>query len=156
MSYPPLPSRFSDTRLNRVANQLHSAAIRLLRSARTVDSSTGLTSERLSLLSVLCFAGPRTVGKLADAEMVSRPAISRILNGLEDSGLARRERASSDRRRVVVHATAKGRRLMEAARRRRLQRVSDELSVLNPRELGVLEAASNLLGSLDERLGRGN
>jgi DNA-binding MarR family transcriptional regulator len=147
MSNPPLPSRLSDNRLNRVANRLHSAAIHILRRARTVDATTGLTPERLSLLSVLCFGGPRTVGELADAEMVSRPAISRILNGLEESGLARRERTRPDRRQVVVHATGKGRRLMEAARSRRLARIAEELATLDPGELDTLEAA---LGSLDE------
>jgi len=127
-----------------------------LRRARTVDSATGLTSQRLSLLSVLCFAGPRTVGQLADAEMVSRPAISRILNGLENDGLARRKHSTSDRRRVVVHATAKGRSVIESARRMRIERISEQLVGLTHADLDVVEAAAKVLASLDEEPRRAN
>ncbi len=148
MSSPPIPTGLADTRVTRIANRLHSAAIHLLRRARTADQTTGLSPERLSLLSVLCFAGARTVGELAGAEMVSAPAISRILNPLEEAGLVRRERATSDRRRVIVHATAKGRRMMDAARRRRLERIAAELERLDESELGVLEAATEALDFL--------
>ena len=151
MSIPPLPSSLPDNRIHRMANRLHSAAIHILRGVRAVDAATGLTPERLSLLSVLCFAGPRTVGELADAEMVSRPAISRILNGLETSGLARRARTRPDRRQVVVHATRKGRKLMETARWRRLQRIGENLTRLEEGELDVLEAALESLDALNRR-----
>jgi DNA-binding MarR family transcriptional regulator len=139
-----------DSRSARVANGLHSAAIHLLRRARTVDRATGLSPERLSLLSVLCFAGPRTVGELAEAEMVSRPAISRIVNALEGAGLARRGSSEADGRRVVVAVTAKGRHIMDRARKRRLETISAELSGLSANDLAVLEAATAVLG----RLGR--
>ena len=149
MSTPPLPSRFPDTRVNRVANRIHSAAIHFLRRTRVADRETGLTSERLSLLSVLAFAGPQTVSALADAEMVSRPAISRTLNALEESGLATRRRSDEDRRVVRVYATAKGRRLIEMGRRLRLERIAEELSRLSAGELAVLESASEVLESLE-------
>ncbi len=155
MSSLPIPTGLADTRVTRTANRLHSAAIHLLRRARTADQATGLSPERLSLLSVLCFAGARTVGELATAEMVSAPAISRILNPLAEAGLVRRERATSDRRRVIVHVTAKGRRLMDAARRRRLERIAAELERLDERELGVLEAATEALDSLGRARGQG-
>lgn len=149
MSTPPLPPGLDDSRLARVANQLHSTAIHLLRRARVVDRATGLSAERLSLLSVLAFAGPKTVSELADAEMVSRPAISRILNALETAGLARRERTTADRRQVLVRATRKGRSLVDAGRRRRLQRIAEELSRLDGKDLAILEAATEVLQSLE-------
>ena len=99
MATPPLPRGLEDNHAHRIANKLHSAAIHLLRRARVVDRQAGLTAERLSLLSVLSFAGPRTVSQLAEAELVSRPAISRILNSLEDAGLVRRVKTPTDRRR---------------------------------------------------------
>lgn len=148
MATPPLPGGLTDDRVHRIANQLHSAAIHLLRRARVVDRQAGLTAERLSLLSVLSYAGPRTIGQLADAELVSRPAISRIVSALEDAGLARRKKTASDRRLVLVHATAKGRRLMEAARKRRLETIAAELAGLDGSALSALERAGPVLESL--------
>ncbi len=145
----PLPPGVQDDRAGHVANQLHSAAIRLLRGVRSADRESGLTPERLSVLSVLAFAGPKSVSELADAEMVSRPAISRIVNGLEDSGLARRSREREDRRMVTVHATAKGRRLMEKARGRRVGRIAERLAGLDASALRTLEEATRVLRSLD-------
>ncbi len=148
MATPPLPGGLTDDRVHRIANQLHSAAIHLLRRARVVDRQAGLTAERLSLLSVLSYAGPRTIGQLADAELVSRPAISRIVSALEDAGLARRKKTASDRRLVLVHATAKGRTLMEAARKRRLETIAAELAGLEGSALSALERAGPVLESL--------
>lgn len=148
MATPPLPSGLTDDRIHRIANQLHSAAIHLLRRARVVDRQAGLTAQRLSLLSVLSFAGPRTIGQLADAELVSRPAISRIVSSLEDAGLTRRKKTATDRRLVLVHATARGRRLMDTARRRRLESIAVELADLDGTALSVLERAGPVLESL--------
>lgn len=148
LATPPLPGGLTDDRVHRIANQLHSAAIHLLRRARVVDRQAGLTAERLSLLSVLSYAGPRTIGQLADAELVSRPAISRIVSALEDAGLARRKKTASDRRLVLVHATAKGRRVMEAARKRRLETIAAELAGLEGSALSALERAGPVLESL--------
>jgi DNA-binding MarR family transcriptional regulator len=149
MSTPPLPNGLDDTRVARVANQLHSTAIHLLRRARVVDRKSDLSAERLSLLSVLSFAGPRTVGELAATEMVSRPAISRILNSLEDLGLIRRVRTTSDRRQVIVHATAQGKRVMERARRLRLERIGSDLAHISDQDLALLEAALAVLNQLE-------
>ncbi len=88
-----------------MANRLHSVAIHLLRNARRVDRRTGLSPERLS---VLAYAGPRTMSELAEAEMVSRPAITRIVKALEAGGLVARQAHATDRRHVTLRATPKG------------------------------------------------
>lgn len=147
----PLPSGFDETPTSRVANGLHSVAIHLLRWVRVVDRETGLTPERLSLLSVVAFAGPKTVSELAEAEQVSSPAISRILNGLEEEGLVTRRRSERDRRYVHVRVTARGKRVIEAARARRLERISSRLDPLDEAELETLAAAVRIL----ERVERG-
>jgi DNA-binding MarR family transcriptional regulator len=151
MATPPLPRGVARTPVIRTANRLHSAAIHLLRWVRLADRESGLTPERLSVLSILVFAGPRTVGELAELEMISAPAVSRTLNGLEESGLVTRERDDSDRRVVRVIATAKGRRLMDGARARRLRRMAVRLEGLEARELAVLEAAASILERQEER-----
>ena len=148
MSTPPLPSGLPDTRTARVANRLHSIAIHLLRRARQEDRATGFTPERLSLLSVLVFAGPRTASELAEIEMVSRPAITRTLNALEQLGLVRRERSTEDRRRILVHASDRGHELMEAGRRRRVERITRELEQLSETDLAGLDRATRALEEL--------
>lgn len=148
MAIPHLPSNVPDTELLRAANALHSAAIRLLRRTRHVDRETGLTPERLSLLSILVYGGVRTVGDLAEAEQVSNPAISRILSSLEGDGYVSRERSPEDRRVVLVSATMKARELMERARARRLESIARELSALDGESLDALYRAGRLVEAL--------
>ena len=145
MAIPPLPKGVRPGLRSRVANDLHSVAIHLLRRARLVDRESGLTPERLSLLSVLCYVGPRTIGELADIELVSSPAISRTVGALERDGLVRRERRTSDRRVVGVHATEAGRSLIEEARRRRIETIATHLESLTTSELRSLDHAATLL-----------
>jgi DNA-binding MarR family transcriptional regulator len=122
-----------------VANALNSTAIHALRAARTADAETGLTAERLSLLSVLVFGGPATMSALARAEQVSRPAITRTVGALEEAGLVRRQEVAEDRRQSRVSATAAGRRLMEAGRRARIERLAGVLRDVPPDELAKLD-----------------
>ena len=53
-----------------LADQLHSAAIHLLRQLRKEDDASGLSAPRLSALSVVVFGGPLTLGALARAEQI--------------------------------------------------------------------------------------
>jgi DNA-binding MarR family transcriptional regulator len=124
-----------------VANALNSTAILALRAARVADAETGLTAERLSLLSVLVFGGPATMSSLARAEQVSRPAITRTVGALEEAGLVRREEVPADRRQSLVSATAAGRRVLEAGRRARIERLAAVLDDVRPEQLGELDRA---------------
>jgi len=83
-----------------------------------------------------------------DAEAHDVAAVTRTLNALERARLVRRERSVSDRRMVLVHATAKARRLMEAGRERRVGRIAAGLGSLNSEELELLSRASKLLEKL--------
>jgi DNA-binding MarR family transcriptional regulator len=145
MSTPPLPEGLTNSPLHEVANRLHSTAIHLLRDARAADVETGLSPERLSLLSVLVYGGPCSLGRLADAEQVSRPAISRTVKALVADGLVRTVRNREDRRSVTASATDKGRRLMEAGRRRRLERIAARLGGFTSEELHALRRAAEIL-----------
>jgi len=149
LSIPPLPKGLVDAPRTRAANALHSLSIHLLRRARRADKETGLGPERLSLLSVLAFAGPLTVGALAEIEGVSPPAISRIVSALEGEGLAEKQRSAADGREVRVVATASGRRLVEAGRRRRLELIAEELGDLPARDIALLAEIARILARLD-------
>ncbi|MDP8911200.1 MAG: MarR family transcriptional regulator [Actinomycetota bacterium] len=126
------------------ADKLHSAAIHLLRRAAKEDASSGLSAARLSALSVVVFAGPRTIGELAEEERVRSPTITGIVNGLERDGLVRREVDPNDGRVARVHATAKGKRLLERARRRRIAVLADGFRDLAAGDLALLVRAAEL------------
>ncbi|MGH2636048.1 MAG: MarR family winged helix-turn-helix transcriptional regulator [Actinomycetota bacterium] len=151
MAIPPVPRGLADDRATRTANRLHSLAIHLLRQVAQVDREMGLTPERASVLSVLAFGGPRTIGRLAAIERVSPPAITRIVTGLEDAGLAERVRGREDRRTVTVRVTPAGRRLMEKGRARRVEVLAGRLRDSSPDDLRTLEAATRALERLAER-----
>lgn len=86
-----------------------------------------------------------TISELAEAEQVTRPTISRIVDGLESAGLAKREANSADGRSVYVDATSRGRRLLQRARRRRIERLASELGDLSEDELDVIQRAAELI-----------
>jgi DNA-binding MarR family transcriptional regulator len=124
-----------------VANELNTTAIHALRRARVADAATGLTPERLSLLSVLVFVGPMPMSRLAAAEGVSAPAITRIVSALEADGLVTRRATPVDRRQVEVRATAQGRRVMEEGRRRRIEVLAEVLGDVSADELDAVSQA---------------
>ena len=150
MSIPPVPRGLPPDRATRTANRLHSLAIHLLRQVAQVDREMGLTPERASVLSVLTFGGPNTIGRLARAERVSPPAITRIVDALEASGLVERSRDQPDRRVVTVAVTSAGRRLMERGRSRRVETLAARLRRLPERDLRTLETATGVLEQLVE------
>jgi DNA-binding MarR family transcriptional regulator len=127
------------------ADRLHSAAIHLLRAVRRVDEETGLSPARLSALSVLVFGGPTTLGRLARAEQVSAPTMSRLVRGLERDGLAAREVNAEDARSVVVSGTRAGRRLVEEGRERRIAELAERFASLAEDEIDVLGQAAALV-----------
>jgi len=128
-----------------VADRLHSAAIHLLRHARKQDVLARIGPARLSALSVLVFGGPMALGQLAAAEQVKAPTMSRIVAGLKRSGLAKIETDAKDARRIRVTATAKGERLLQEARARRIQLLAQTLGGLGKSELGTLLHAAELM-----------
>jgi DNA-binding MarR family transcriptional regulator len=128
-----------------LAEQLHSAAVRLLRSVRKADQSSSLNSPRLSALSVIVFAGPITLGDLANAEQVRPPTMTRIVQALEDQGLVTKRIDATDRRSVRLTATMKGRRLLVRARARRIQALAQRIGLMSAQERSALEGAIDVM-----------
>ncbi len=131
-----------------VADQLHSAAIHLLRRVRRHDPDSGLSAARLSALSVIVFGGPITMGELARAEQVQLPTISRLVTSLEQEGLVCRDIPPSDRRVVHVRATSQGRQVLAEARERRIRDLGQQLQSLPPHDLDMLRRAADILEHL--------
>ena len=130
------------------ADRLHSVAIHLLRRVRKQDEASGVGPAQLSALSVLVFAGPKTLGELAAAEQVKPPTMSRIVAGLQRSHLIEITRDPLDARRVNIRATAKGTRLLQQGRQRRIEYLAAHLGSLTAAELAQLAAAADILDKL--------
>ena len=128
-----------------LAEDLHAAAIHLLRKLRREDSATPLGPARLSALSVLVFGGPMRISDLARAEQVRTPTITPIVAALEDAGLLSRKIDERDARASILHSTSRGRKLMMDARARRVRTLAAELRTLSETDRRLLAQAASLL-----------
>ncbi|WP_284734748.1 MarR family winged helix-turn-helix transcriptional regulator [Sphingosinicella terrae] len=88
-----------------------------------------------------------SLNALASAEQVRPPTMSRIVDALVEGGLVTREAEPGDRRSVRITATAKGVKLIEAGRDRRVQALEKRLAALS-------ESERRMLGWAAERLER--
>jgi DNA-binding MarR family transcriptional regulator len=136
------------SRTRETADRIHSASIHLLRRVAREDAAAGVSAARLSALSVLVFAGPKTVSELAVLERVKVPTMSRLVAAMAGERLVRRVPHGSDARAVVLPPTAKGRRELERARELRLSLLSSLLEGASPRELETVRAAAEIVDRL--------
>lgn len=134
-----------------VADRLHSASIHLLRRLRRHDTASGVGPARLSALSVLVFGGPLPLGRLAAAEQVRPPTMSRIVAGLVADGLVARDTDPRDGRQVILRATGAGRRVLQQGRRRRIAALAERLRPLAPDDLATLASAAALIDRVVRR-----
>jgi DNA-binding MarR family transcriptional regulator len=134
------------------ADRLHSAAIHLLRRLRVRDRESGVGPAQLSALSALVLGGgPRSLGELAEAEQVRPPTMSRIVAGLVRAGLVRRGK-TEDGRRIRLEATAKGTRILQEGRLRRVESLARAVSSLSNEDReqlgGIIEVLEKVIRNL--------
>lgn len=132
------------------ADQLHSAAVRLLRRLRTTDGESGLSAAQASLISVLVYGGPRNISGLAAAEQVQVPTMSRLVKDLETAGLVTRSADAADARTSLIEAAPRAHALLETARALRLGRLERALAACTPADQALLARAAPLLLRLAE------
>jgi DNA-binding MarR family transcriptional regulator len=135
-----------------LADELHSAAIHLLRQLRKEDDASGLSAPRLSALSVVVFGGPLTLGALARAEQVRPPTMTRIVTGLEKENLVKRKGDPRDRRLTHIEATPKGHKVLAAGRARRVQRLASAVGRLDEEQLAELRRGVQVLRDMVARM----
>ena len=128
-----------------LADQLHSAAIHLLRKLRREDAASGLNAPRLSALSVVVFAGPVTLGELATAEQVRPPTMTRIVDALAEQGLVAKKKNARDGRSTLIVATAAGKKLLMRGRERRVRALAAQIAALRSDDLAALGRATEIL-----------
>ncbi|HEX8667695.1 MAG TPA: MarR family transcriptional regulator [Allosphingosinicella sp.] len=127
------------------AERLQAAAARLLRLARQEGGEGGTGGPRLSALSVLVLRGPLSLGELAAAEQVKPPTISRVVDALVRDGLATREAAPGNRRKVRIAATEAGTALLRDGRAGRVRGLAGRLARLADSERRALARAVEIL-----------
>lgn len=110
----PAPTR--TTRDRSVAlNALRAIVAALGRSARSVESRTGLTNGQLFLLRELAAAEAMTVTALAERARARQNTVSTMLVRLVQAGLVRKARVAADARRAMLSLTPAGRRALRRA-----------------------------------------
>src|SRR5690606_41683954 len=115
------------------------------------EDAAGLSARRLSVLSVLVFAGPKSLGALARIEQVTPPSMSKLVSELERAGLVAKRTDKADARAVRIEATAKGKALMYEGRKRRLALLRQRFAGFTAAERATLEKAATLMLRAAER-----
>ncbi len=122
------------------AARLRLAVMRLARRLRQ-HADTGATPSQLSALSTLDRTGQLTLGELAALEEIGPSTLSRIVAAMEDLQLVERTVDAKDRRVSLVRPTAKGRRLLKAARSRGNVFLARRMATLSATDLATLTRA---------------
>jgi DNA-binding MarR family transcriptional regulator len=147
-SPPGAPAAPGPVDAARVATRLSSAAVHLLRRLHKADAALGVSSTRLSALSVLVLGGPRTLGQLADAEGVTDPSMTRLVRAMEAEGLVARSRSPHDARLVIIRATEQGAEVLQRGRDQRVAVLADLVRTLPDADQRCLDRASGILDDL--------
>jgi MarR family 2-MHQ and catechol resistance regulon transcriptional repressor len=129
--------------------------IKLTRAAESVNaelkarnSMGGLTISQFGTLETLYFLGPLTQGEIGQKLLKSSGNMTLVIDNLERDGLVRRERSDEDRRRVLIHLTYKGRKLIEGIFPQHAEDVTGIMRVLTAEEQEVLEDLLRKLGKV--------
>lgn len=104
----------------------------LIHELGTLLKPTGITPEQYQILRILNDAGSAGVplSMIAERSPAGDPDITRLVDRLEDRGLAKRERDAADRRVVTARITSDGRRLHG--------KLEEPVAALHDRQLATL------------------
>jgi DNA-binding MarR family transcriptional regulator len=95
--------------------------------------------------------GPITAGELAEAERIQPQSMTRVVADLERKSLIERLPDESDRRRILLRVSDRGRALLTEDRRRRDEWLSVAIATkLTPAERDIVLVAARLIDQLVE------
>ncbi|MDB5671680.1 MAG: MarR family transcriptional regulator [Alphaproteobacteria bacterium] len=137
-----------DDKAQSLANELSIMAVRLVRWLRAVDEAPALSGPEASAMAVIVHSGRITPSALAALEQVRRPTITRVVDGLVERRLVRRERHPDDMRASLIVATEDGLALWLAGQVRRAAPLAARIAGLEPEERHQLASVLPLLGRL--------
>lgn len=115
--------------------------VKLVRAANALSgrlnrplAEAGLTESQFGVLEALLHLGPLHQRELAVKILRTNGNVTLVVDHLEQRGLVRRERGSSDRRYIKVHLTDEGEALVKGLFPAHAARLAEELSVLSEDE----------------------
>jgi DNA-binding MarR family transcriptional regulator len=127
-----------------LASHLRVAVARLARQLRQEGAEEDATPSQLAALATLYHKAPITLGELAAIERVKPPTMTRVVAGLEEKGLVRREHSSEDGRVIHVVTTPAGRTYHERYQQRRDAWLSRRLGELTKDEREALRRTAEI------------
>jgi DNA-binding MarR family transcriptional regulator len=133
-----------------LANRLRPVLLKLNRELRREIHSLGVTGGQVSLLIQIKYSPGIGVRELAARERMSVPGMSKFVARLEEAGLIERQKVGGDKRRVGLHVTSAGHRVLRSVKSKRTAWLSARLGTLDDEQLEALDAAVEPLSLLLE------
>ena len=125
---------------------LDRAATATRQSLEQVLAPHGLTWDAWRVLQTLCVQGAQSMGPLGEATRTTAPTLSRIVDRLVARSLVYRNVDPADRRRLLVHASDRGR-MLQGALQEPMQEVEvTTLAALSRDEIAVLRDLLKRIG----------
>jgi DNA-binding MarR family transcriptional regulator len=121
------------------------AAMRVIRHQMRAHRFGGMSIPQLRVLAFLEHGGPATLSEVAEHVGTTLPSMSRMVQSLVEGRLVRRRTGSPDRRAVRLAIAAKGRHVLEIARKATVQQLASRLDSLHADEVRRLQEAMSLL-----------
>jgi DNA-binding MarR family transcriptional regulator len=136
-----------------LADRLRPLLLHLNRDLRREALPMSATVGQIALLAAIREEPGLGLRELASRERMSAPAMSGYVDRLEAAGLVVRGPVDGDRRRVGLHLTDAGRRLLRSTRKLRTAWLAERMRRLSDDQLRAIEAALEPLALLtrDER-----
>jgi MarR family 2-MHQ and catechol resistance regulon transcriptional repressor len=126
---------------------------KLLRATGSVKARIGchgsigdLSDTQFGVLDILLHHGPLHQNAIGEKLFVSKSNVVALIDKLEARGLVKRERCREDRRRVLVHSTEAGRKLVRELFPGHAAAITEEFSCLTPAEQKELGRLCRKLG----------
>ncbi len=137
--------------LDDVAAALRNSLGRIVRRLRVERADEALSLFKLIVLASVSRRGPISATELAARERIRPQSLTRLLAFLEKTGLVERRQDETDRRRLLITVTAKGKEALERnARNTEAWLATTMARCLSASEQEVLFCASRLLDRLAE------
>jgi DNA-binding MarR family transcriptional regulator len=135
--------------MQELAHALSRAERSVTRQLARAMEDEGCTVDDSRVLLLLADGRGHTMSEVADFALVPAPSVTRLIDRMVSDGLVHRTADPRDRRRVLVHLTARGQAL-----KRRLDEIveREEHAMLAGAEPAETEHLLGLLGGLADRL----
>lgn len=130
---------------------LHQAKLRLM---QTLDERIGdldITTAQWTVLKQIALRNGETASALCKCSGCDTGSMTRMLDRLEEKGLIRRERSTTDRRVVLLHVTETGKALLPLIVPRVVEVLNQALTDFTPEEVALTkQLIGRIVANLDK------